>query len=51
MKKSRFNDSQILAILKQGKMVFRLETFAVNMGSAMPRITTGARNLAVWMHR
>ncbi len=51
MKKSRFTDSQIVAILKQSEAGTPVPECAVNMASVAPASTNGGLNLVVWTPR
>jgi hypothetical protein len=46
MRKSRFAEEQIIALLKEEKRGCRLRIFAASTGSRITRSTTGARSMA-----
>jgi len=46
MRKSKFTDSQIVAILKEGDSGIPVRRFAARTGSAREFITSGRANLA-----
>ena len=48
MRKSRFTDSQIMAVLKQLKPGSRSRTSAASTASAVRRSISGALGLAAW---
>lgn len=51
MKKPRFTDSQIIAVLKQAEAASPSLSYAANTGSARPRCTSGVASSAVWTRR
>ena len=51
MRKSRYSDSQILAILKQNEQGMGVPELCRELGLVLRSFTNGGRNLAVWMHQ
>ena len=49
MKKSRFTDSQIMAILKQAEGGVTVAELCREHGISSASFISGARNMAVWM--
>ena len=51
MKKSKFSDSQIMAILNQAEAGIPVPELCREHGIAMRYFTNGVANTAVWIHR
>ena len=49
MKRSKFTDSQIMAILRQNESGEKFQTFAESTISAVQPSISGELNMAVWM--
>jgi putative transposase len=51
MKKSRFNEEKIIALLKQAEAGVKVAELIRKHGSANRRFTTGRPSTAAWMSR
>ncbi len=51
MRKSKFTESQIMAILKQNEAGVPVPGYAVSMVLAQLRSTSGAQNMVAWTLR